>query len=178
MKKKIAKKKWIDPDRTKYERGWSSGFPETPCGFGSKMSETVIQRDWIPKMVVKHKIKSIADLGAGDLNWIQRMGLPPNCKYKPYDLVPRHSSVVQFDMLNDRIPQAHCLMVLWVLNHMPEKMAKFALNKLLKAKARYLMMTYNPVMWDFTDLEYVDNVIIRTRGDVEYEIRLIDTKNK
>jgi len=155
-----------------YQRGWHGGLPETPCGYGSKMSSTKFQRHWIPEMVAKYGITSIADIGAGDLNWIKHTKL--GCDYAAYDLVPRHDSVTPFDLLKDKLPKADCLMVLWLLNHFSPADQKKAINKLRRAKSRYLMMTWDRRMEPFTDLNSVEKEILSVARDGrDLEIRLI-----
>lgn len=164
----------IVSDPEKYRRGWTSGLPSTKCGYGSRIDQTKIQRKWIPKVISEYGIASVADIGAGDLLWIDTIEL--GCDYKAYDLVPRHPSVIEFDLLTDEIPKADCLMVIWVLNHLPPKMARIATEKLLNSGAKYLMYTYEPRMWDFTDLEAVESVVIRHRSDERgnVELRLVE----
>lgn len=161
-------------DREKYERGWKGGLPETPCGAGSTIRNTHKQRQAITEWIEAYGIKSIADLGAGDLNWIRKTDLK-GAEYCPYDLVPRHRDVMQYNLLTDPVPQADCLMVLWVLNHFPEAEARHALQKLYYSGARFLMMTWEPRMPKFTDLTAIESVVIRQRQDVRgnVELRLI-----
>jgi hypothetical protein len=159
----------------KYQKGWVGGLPETPCGFGSKMSETEIQRKWIPQTLHKHGIKSVADIGAGDLNWIKHTDLG-GIEYQAYDLVPRQPEVTPFNILTDELPEADCYMVLWVMNHFPEEMARIAANKLVAA-GKHLLMTWESRLWDFLDLGPVESVVIRHRPAGDYrgnvELRLI-----
>lgn len=155
-----------------YKRGWVSGGRETPCGAGSTLENTVKQREWIPRMVKKHKIKSIADLGAGDMNWIRHTEL--GCDYSAYDLIPRSDFVIEFDILEDTIPDADCVMVNWVLNHFSEVDAKIATANIKKSKAHYLITTYSDEFCSFTDGEVVDSINIRAG----FEMRLIDLGKK
>lgn len=127
----------------KYQKGWHSGLPETPCGFGSKLANTTKQRKWIPEIVKKYGIRSIADIGAGDLNWIAHTDLN-GAEYKAYDLVPRHHSVTKFDLLNEVPPKVDLIMCLWVLNHFPRAHCLKALENLLSSGAKYLMLTDRP----------------------------------
>ena len=106
-------------NREKFVKGWHSGLPETPCGWGSKLANTKMQREWIPQIIEKYGIKSIADIGAGDMNWISRMDLS-GIEYSAYDLVPRADGVIQFDIVNQTAPKVDMLMCLWVLNHIPK----------------------------------------------------------
>jgi hypothetical protein len=127
----------------KYHEGWRGGLPETPCGNGSKLSQTVEQRKWIPDLIRKYEIKTIADIGAGDLNWIKHTDLG-DVEYTPYDLVPRHPDVVQFDLLAQVPPQVDMLMCLWVLNHFPAKHCVHAITNLLYSRSKYLLVTDRP----------------------------------
>jgi hypothetical protein len=169
-------------NREKYQRGWTGGLPETECGFGSKLSQTIAQRDWLVEVTKRHDIKSIADIGAGDLNW-SKLILPrleaQGCAYRGFDLVPRHKSVTAFDLLADPLPEAECYWCIWVLNHFPPEQARVALDKFLESDARYLVMQWEIRNPDFMDLPGVDSITIRQRNDWRgsVELRLIDLKN-
>lgn len=151
-----------------FERGWKGGLPETPCGAGSRFANTKPQRKWIPAKVKEYGIKSIADLGAGDLNWANRTEF--GCDYTPYDLVPRAHGVKQLDILTDELPEADCLMVLWVINHMTEDQAKFAATKIMNSKARYLLATWRKDYYNFPETTVLDSVKIFGNA----EIRLVE----
>lgn len=155
-------------DDKDYKKGWQSGLPETPCGSGSKLSETKAQRKWIPQMVEKYGIKSIADIGAGDLNWASRTAF--GCEYTPYDLIPRAQGVIKFDLLTDKLPHADCFMVLWVTNHMTGEQAQHATHRILHSRARYLLTTYRKGLWNFIDRTVLESVEIGNGA----EIRLIE----
>ena len=130
-------------DVNKFHKGWHSGLPETPCGFGSKLNQTEKQRQWIPKIIQKYGIKSIADIGAGDLNWIKEMDLS-GVEYTPYDLVPRLPEVQKFDLVNEIPPKVDMLMCLWVLNHLPKEQSRLAIQNLKSSGSHYLLMSDRP----------------------------------
>ena len=153
---------WIF-DFEKYKKGWQGGLPETPCGHGSRLSQTTIQRDWLPAIWRKYEIKSVADIGAGDLNWISKTDLT-GVNYQAYDLVPRRPDVIQFNVLTDPMPEAECYMVLWVLNHFPPDMAEIAISR-LKRHCDWLIMTWEPRVPAFLDLPFEEEVCIRKRQD-------------
>jgi hypothetical protein len=155
----------------KYWQGWAGGLPETPCGFGSKLSQTEIQRTWMPAMVEKYQISTISDIGAGDLNWIGLIEWPHPVRYSALDLVPRAKSVTPFDIIYEIPPKSDLLVCLWLLNHLPEHHAKAALKNLLASGSKYLMYTWWPAMADFLDLDADDSVIIRSQ--IEAELRII-----
>ena len=155
-------------NKKEFKKGWTSGLPETRCGAGSTLSRTKIQRKWIPEMVAKYGILDIADLGAGDLNWSSRTAF--GCAYLPYDLIPRAHGVKKLDILTDELPEADCLMVLWVINHLTADQAKFAASKILNSKSRYLFATWHPRYYNFMDATVLDSVKISN----DAELRLIE----
>jgi len=158
--------------KPEYARGWRSGLPETPCGSGSTIRATKVQRDWIPAMVEKYGIKSIADIGAGDLHWVSRVDL--GCEYSAYDLIVRDSSVTELNLLKDDLPEADCLMVVWVLNHFSPANQRKAMKKLLKSKARYLIITYDNRLEKIIDQPYIEKALLKHDRGVDLEIRLIE----
>lgn len=110
----------IVTDLAKYREGWSGGLPETKCGFGSRIDQTRVQRKWLPEMVAKYNIFSIADIGAGDLNWIKLIKWPHPVDYRALDLVPVAEGVTEFDLINQIPPNVDMILCLWLLNHLPE----------------------------------------------------------
>lgn len=157
----------------KYKQGWHGGLPETKCGHGSRLRSTVKQRQWIPAKVEELGIKTVSDIGAGDLNWMRRMEW--DVEYTPYDIVPRHESVTQFDIINQIPQKTDLILCLWVLNHFPYDHAIAAFNNIVKSRSKYLMMTYRH-KWaheqpDILNCDYLDMIKISEIGD---EIRLID----
>lgn len=164
----------IITDVKKYIKGWRNGLPETPCGFGSKIDQTVVQRRWIPEMVAKYDIRTIADIGAGDLNWITLVTWPHAVDYTAYDLVPRKVGIKRLDLIQEVPEPVDCLMCLWVLNHLPEDHARQALDNLKASGSKYLIYTWWPAMAGFLDLGYLDSAVMRANGvGVEFEIRIV-----
>lgn len=149
----------------KYKTGWTGGLPETPCGHGSKLKVTKKQRLWIPKLVDDLKVKSISDIGAGDLNWIKTVKFGFDVKYKAYDLVPRHESVNSFNLLTTVAPKSDLLMCLWVLNHFPEREHKIGLENLKKSGSKYLLITQRETWIDYK-LNIVDLLVLNNKKDV------------
>lgn len=122
--------------------GWKSGLPETPCGFGSKISATEVQRRWIPEIVKKYEIETVADIGAGDLNWVKLLDWDVN--YSAYDLVPRTPEVIVFDITKEIPPAVDMIMCLWVINHLPYEDKDKAITNILLSGSRYLMISDRP----------------------------------
>lgn len=152
----------------KYERGWRGGLPETPCGHGSKLSSTVEQRKWIPEMIRKYAIRSVADVGAGDLNWARLIDWS-GVDYVALDLVPRHPAVIRFDLIHQVPPQVDLLLVLWVLNHFPFDHCRRAIENLKASGSTYLMMTdrlrYRPDQPPEIDMPAIESLPLNDKGD-------------
>ena len=155
-------------DVAKYKTGWTGGLPETKCGSGSTLKNTRAQREWMPEIIRKYGIGSIADIGAGDLNWITKLDLS-HINYTAYDLVPRHESVVQFDLVESVAPKVDLLMCLWVLNHFPIENSRKAIANLKASGSKYLMMTDRP-RWHADQpaeihMPYIEKLPLNDRGD-------------
>ena len=155
-------------DMEKYQRGWTGGLPETKCGFGSKVSSTIEQRKWIPQIINDYAIETIADIGAGDLNWITHMDMP-GVVYTAYDLVPRREQVIKFDLVTEIPPQVDMIMCLWVLNHMPMEECRQAIANLKASGSKFLMITDRP-KWhaeqpEEIQMPYVECLEITKEGD-------------
>ena len=171
--------KTIITDVDKYRKGWHGGRPETECGYGSMLSQTEIQRRWIPEMVEKYGIRSINDIGAGDLNWILHVEWPWPINYKGFDLVPRHELVKQFDLIHEVPPPADLSMCLWLLNHLPVDHARLAQDNLMASGSKYVMVTWWDEMDDYLDLPAIEETVIRTRSNregrvIDYWLRLVE----
>lgn len=129
-------------DKSRFKSGWQGGLPETPCGYGSTLEATKAQRKWIPQIVQKYGIKTIADIGAGDLNWIKRIKLDAEVRH--FDIVPRAENVEVLDITEQIPPKADMVLCLWVLNHLNKDDCLKALNNIKASGAKYLMMTDRP----------------------------------
>lgn len=145
----------------KYQQGWTGGLPETPCGFGSRVAQTKAQRRWIPQLIRRYGIATVADIGAGDLNWLRHLHFPAGTHYTAYDLVPRHRSIKSFNLLIDVCPQVDLLLCLWVLNHFPVAMMRLGIDNLLASGSKYLLMTWDNRLPGFLDVPYIAQLQIR-----------------
>lgn len=158
----------------KYKRGWTGGLPETPCGHGSLISTTTAQREMIPVLIEKYGIKTIADIGAGDMNWIKKIDLS-HVKYTPYDLVPRLPEVQKFDLIQEVPKKADMIICLWVLNHLPYDHCQQAIKNLKASGSKYLLMTdrlrYRKDQPPEIEMPYIERLMLNEKGD---SIMLID----
>lgn len=138
------------------------------------MEATKAQRQLIPKLIDKYQIKTIADIGAGDLNWIKKTDLR-GATYTPYDLVPRHPSIKEFDLVEQVPERVDLIICLWVLNHLPFEDCRKALKNIMASGSKYLLMTHRPI-WlkeqpPEIDMVYAHEIILNEKQD---SIRLID----
>jgi hypothetical protein len=122
---------------------WQSGKPETPCGNGSKFEETEIIREFIQYMIETYSVKTIADIGCGDQNWIHEC-LPDVVDYTGFDIMPRRHDVLPFDCTTQVLPEAFDMVLcVYVLNHVPPSFAERALRLIAESGSGYLMMSYS-----------------------------------
>jgi hypothetical protein len=121
---------------------WRSGLPETPCGKGSRIAETEAIRHYLPIIVENYEIRSIADLGCGDRNWMQKTSFPPGVKYVGYDIYPRDQETIKFDVVKDLLPDpVDLILCIYVLNHLSFSEAQTALKNCVASGSKYLLMS-------------------------------------
>ena len=140
--------------KEKFEKGWRGGLPETKCGAGSKLNRTVEQRAWLTDMVNKYGIRSVGDIGAGDMNWIKKMDW--GVRYHPFDLVPRSPAVKEFDLREEVPPTYDALLVLWVLNHLDMGDQIRCVTNLKASKSKYLFITQRLLWTEYQPKEFLD----------------------
>lgn len=131
-------------EQARFAEGWKGGLPETPCGAGSTMWNTKEQRKLLPRLFREYAITSVADVGAGDLNWIRHVPMD-GIEYIPLDLMPRIPEVTEFDLVREVPPRVDLILCLWVLNHLPFEDCRAALANLKASGARWLLMTDRPL---------------------------------
>ena len=124
-------------DRMK--KGWRSGLADgTRCGSGSMLKHTANVRRWLPEIVRKYGIRSVADAGAGDLVWIKKVEW--DVDYRPYDLVKWSDSVTQWDISRVALPPCDAILCRMVFNHLGRDRVIAALE-MFKQSAEYLIAT-------------------------------------
>jgi hypothetical protein len=120
---------------------WRHGLPETACGGGSMLKNTENVRRVLPEWIRRYGIKTLADVGAGDLNWIAHVDLP--CDYRAYDVEPRKPSVTRLDVILEDVPLVDAILCRHVLNHIGFEQVVVALARMRRSCA-YLMATTKP----------------------------------
>ena len=167
----MSKMKDIVYSNKKFRDGWSGGLPETPCGKGSTLRSTEKQRKWIPILVLKYEIETISDIGAGDLNWIEKVIFPKFVLYKAFDLIPRRPEVVTLDILKIVPPKSDLIMCLWVFNHFTEKDIKKAMQNIIDSGSKYLLVTQREGYFKYP-FNIVDMITLNEKKDCLMLVRL------
>lgn len=177
-------------DPRKFEAGWRGGLPETPCGSGSRLINTTKQRNWIPVIIAKYGISTVADIGAGDMNWIRLMlernpasrapGKLDLCgaEYYAFDLVPRRRIVQKMDIVKTVPERYDLVMLLWVLNHLPAALSERAFQNVKASGSRYMLFVDRPKWYKdwppcLRDLPALERVVLNKKNDA---LLLVDLK--
>ncbi len=121
---------------------WRSGLPETVCGRGSTLKATTLIRGLLPQLVEEYNIRTVADVGAGDMNWAASVYW--DVEYDPYDIDPVDDRLQQFNIVEQVLPKVYDLvMCMYVMNHFPvDGDVTRALNNIKRSQAFYLLATF------------------------------------
>jgi hypothetical protein len=124
--------------------GWARGNmkAESQCGNGSRVSATGPVRQWLSNIHQEYNVKSVSDVGAGDLNWIGLVDW--NVQYRGYDVYPRHEDVEYFDGTKDVLPKCDLILCRQVMIHLPEDRVYAMLDNFKLSGSKYLAAT----TWD------------------------------
>ena len=132
-----------------YKERWISGYPETLCGAGStiKSCEPIIKT--LPIIIKEFKIKSILDLGCGDLNWIKHVREIEKVKYLGIDthihLESIHTTndfkLIEGNILYMEIPKSDLVICKDVMIHMENFQIKSLLESIKQSKSKYILLT-------------------------------------
>jgi len=129
-----------------FEQGWPGN--DTVCGWGSTMEHTTTIRAMLPRLIERYNIKSIADVGCGDLFWMQHVDLK-GAKYIGYDIYERSTwpelkekgwDLRLADIVSDPLPKIDLTIVRDVFIHLPNWAVLKALEN-IKANSKYLFAT-------------------------------------
>ncbi len=131
--------------------GWRCA--ETRSGNGSRLAETVALRRWLPQTLQFLDCHIVADVGCGDLNWMQEL-TPQLRLYFGYDIVAglirevrqrygdRHNCFfTELDMVTKTLPLCDAIVCRDSLTHLPLDATLMALRRFRQSGARYLIAT-------------------------------------
>lgn len=111
------------------------------------LAETEVIRRFIPHVIESRGIRNVADVGCGDQNWI--FDAIPDAEsrgiiYSGFDVLPRHTSVIPFDVTREVLPWKFDLVLcIYVLNHIYPDQAERALRLIKESGSKYLLMSYS-----------------------------------
>lgn len=126
------------------------GLPETACGAGSTMANTVSVRAALPELVRDLGIRRVLDAPCGDCNWISTVDLPEyiGCDINDENLAvakARGMNVIHRDVVNDPLPDADLMICRDFHQHLPTSMVMKALAGFKRSGIRWLLATSHDV---------------------------------
>lgn len=126
---------------------------ESLSGPGSTILATIEIRDWLPRIIDRYNITSIADVPCGDWTWMSAVDLR-GAEYSGYDLCPEITGTNQkrhpqhrFDVLNaiaEQPRKADLVLCRDMLVHLTLSHAMAVLENFRASGARYLAATNFP----------------------------------
>jgi hypothetical protein len=128
------------------------GSEESKSGPGSTLEETKILREKIKDLVKEKNIKSVVDIPCGDFNWMKEI-VSSFESYIGGDIVEGaikinienygglNTKFIEFDLINDKIPDADLLIVRDVIGHLPLSDGEKVIKNILKSNCKYLLST-------------------------------------
>jgi hypothetical protein len=147
-----------------YNKGiWNNNHSDIPSsGPGSSLKNTVNFRRILDTICDKYSIKTIVDLGCGDLTWIPTTRAFSTCHYTGIDIVPSlidshilrypQHTFLNLNALTDEIPSSDLIIIRDVIFHMSHTEID-QLFKNIRGKYKYYFITScnNPVNRDTMD---------------------------
>lgn len=129
---------------------FTSGLPETTCGFGSKMSTTTFMRPRLQGLWDDLQIKSLLDGPCGDFNWMKSMDLT-GINYKGVDISESNLAKARsnapnldfsyLDIVKHTLPWADMMLCRDFHQHLPNFMVNLALHNFKSSGIPWLVAT-------------------------------------
>jgi SAM-dependent methyltransferase len=123
-------------------------------GIGSTLANTKSIREWLPELIKTRKIKSILDVGCGDLNWMSKIeiGIPYIGIDVVPDLIKKNIEIYSFpfrptkrflvlDATSDEVPKADLVVIRCVLYHLSYANITRIIKNVLASEPRYVLIT-------------------------------------
>ena len=128
------------------------GSLESRSGPGSTLEETKFLREKLKDLVSKYNIKSVVDIPCGDFNWMKEIvfsfesytggDIVEQCiKTNSEEYGSKRIKFINFDLLNDSIPDSDLLIVRDIVGHFPLEDGKKIIDNILKSNCKYLLST-------------------------------------
>jgi SAM-dependent methyltransferase len=124
---------------------------ESKSGVGSSLSQTVVIRAVLPRLINRINIESMLDIPCGDLNWMKEIELPLKC-YIGADIVDdiiksnktnfnHNKSFIQLDIINDKLPKVDLIFCRDCLVHFSISDVFKSLENIKKSRSKYILTT-------------------------------------
>ena len=150
---------------SQYKELWAGS--ESRSGIGSSKKATKTIRKHIKKIIKEYDIKSIADCGCGDFNWMKLIINKLGVRYTGIDIVDDlveqnnilfstdNISFVVGDITSDIIPKSDLIIARDVLVHFSFDNIKNAISNFSKSGSKYLLLTsfVKNRNWDALDIK-------------------------
>ena len=128
------------------------GSLESRSGPGSTLEETKFLREKLKEIVKQKDIKSVVDIPCGDFNWMKEIvfsfdsytggDIVEQCiKTNSEEYGSKRIKFIDFDLLNDIIPDSDLLIVRDIVGHFPLEDGKKIINNILRSNCKYLLST-------------------------------------
>lgn len=139
---------------------WKNNFwnsPETRSGGGSTLAATTALRAWLPATLAFLQVRSLADAGCGEVNWMQ--GLTAGLRfYFGFDIVPElvadlrqrfaqraNCFFTAADIVTHSLPACDAILCRDCLTHLPIEAVAMAIHQFRQSGAHYLIATTHSV---------------------------------
>lgn len=137
---------------------FGSGRPETSCGAGSTLANTISIRTFLPHIFKDLQIGSVLDAPCGDFNWMAHTDLS-GIDYCGVDYDPEHLSVagerssvpisyapkskrlIELDIVNDPLPPCDLVLCREFLQHLPNEQVHNVIRNIRASGAKWLLAT-------------------------------------
>jgi len=128
------------------------GSKESRSGQGSNLEDTKFLREKLKEVIKEKEIRSVVDIPCGDFNWMKEIVFNFD-SYIGGDIVKecvdtnneqysnKRIKFIEFDLLNDAIPDGDLLIVRDVIGHFPIEDGKKIVDNILKSNCKYLFST-------------------------------------
>lgn len=128
---------------------FTSGLPETLCGFGSTMKETEYLRSKLHGVLIELGVRRLLDAPCGDFNWMDDF-LPDGIQYIGCDLNWTNIEAAyrrqdrdfrQLDIITDDLPPADAMLCRDFHQHLPDRLVFSALRNFVASGIPWLLAT-------------------------------------
>lgn len=137
---------------------FSGGRPETMCGAGSTLANTVSVRLWLPQIMKRLGVHVLIDVPCGDFNWMSRTDLSAvsyigvdydgeHCAAArarmcdPPSFAPISKVIVERDAVTEDLPKADAMLCREFLQHLPNVAVRAVLRNFMASGSQWLLAT-------------------------------------